>query len=437
MKPNRSVERGERAVAILNKAEQILSYEKYSDGLQLRRLVDLVHKQVPLLKVELIRQVLASRLTKERHIERPKYGLYRHTSYAGRSPTSDGRSETGDVAEAAPQKQRLSSTTLEGQLREILGRADMLPENPQDAVSGSELIQRVRSKLTDQFADASVRASISRLAHDSTSPVAKVQGSQGYYSRSHSKHNAAGSTDKISPLDRQLEEKFRAVLKRHLEVDSGQCCALLRHHTSAAKRPKGQNKWQFPDLVSLEWDKGLVADDRNQNLDPAMLRVMNALQGQPFTVTSHELKVTVSLPDLRSCFFQCLSNSRWAHKAQLSVAGDITDEALTDELRRLGESFGVAVVSYGLDESKLSEFPDAESIRRMDDGDIERLTKENQMHPTTISSGQERPSLDWGHINNVRSQNEDFQAVFGWMSYCLEHKEPYAFEDYRRRKTPT
>ena len=424
MKPKRNLEHGEKTEAILNKAEQILSCAKYSDGLRLHDLADLVHKQLPSLEIELIRPVLASKLVKERPIERPARGLYIHSMYPR---------ETGGADEPLPQKQRPSSMPLEGQLRQILDRPGILPENPRNAVSGSELIRRVRSKLTGQFVDDSVRASISRLAQDSTSSVAKVQGSQGYYYRAHTEHNATGSTAESSALDRQLEEKFRAVLKRHLEVDSGQYCALLKHHASAARKPKGQNKWKFPDLVSLEWDKVLNAQ-KGQKLDANMLKLMMALKEQPFTITSHELKVSVNSSDLRSCFFQCLSNSRWAHKAQLSVAIDITDEALADELRRLGESFGVAVVSYGLDEGQLSKLPDAERIRQMDDSTIEQLIKGTQMCPVTISSGQERPSLDWQHINDVRIQSEDLQSIFDWMSFCLEWEEPYTFEDYRKPK---
>jgi hypothetical protein len=54
-----------------------------------------------------------------------------------------------------------------------------------------------------------------------------------------------------------------------------------------------------------------------------------------------ELKTELTLTKVRESFFQCVSNSKWAHHAELAIAEPLTDAVLTEELRRLGAAYGV------------------------------------------------------------------------------------------------
>jgi hypothetical protein len=104
-------------------------------------------------------------------------------------------------------------------------------------------------------------------------------------------------------------------------------------HTKGARQPAGVNKWKFSDVVVLDWDVGEQREDAFV-LDRALLEVKRSLGEQPFRLSSVELKVELVLNNFREHFFQCVSNSKWAHMAHLVVASPISDALLATELRR-------------------------------------------------------------------------------------------------------
>lgn len=118
----------------------------------------------------------------------------------------------------------------------------------------------------------------------------------------------------------------------------------------------------------LEWDVG-EAKDAGFRLDPDLLEVKRSLGEQPFRLSSIELKVELSLADFRAAFFQCVSNSKWAHHAVLAVAAKIADKTLAEELRRLGSSYDVTVLTYGIAREALTDLPSASAILKMGEGE--------------------------------------------------------------------
>ena len=126
---------------------------------------------------------------------------------------------------------------------------------------------------------------------------------------------------------------------------------LFQSNILKRKTAAGINRWKFPDVVSVNWNVDLI--DEQGHFDADMADVMRGLGEQRFMITSTELKVAVTSSSLRSDFFQCVSNSKWAHNAQLAIATEVTDEVLSDELKRLGASYGVTIVSFGLNASAL------------------------------------------------------------------------------------
>jgi hypothetical protein len=113
---------------------------------------------------------------------------------------------------------------------------------------------------------------------------------------------------------------------------------MIVEHTKGLRQRAGINKWKFPDVVLLRWEVGSVTD-RGFRLDKDLLEVKRSLGEQPFRLTSAELKVELTASTLRESFFQCVSNSKWAHTAQLTVANRLIDEVVVEELRRLGASY--------------------------------------------------------------------------------------------------
>ncbi len=73
-------------------------------------------------------------------------------------------------------------STLREQLLRIL--PVVLPKSPAEAVTGTELLTRVREYLDRDYADSSIRQFFSIIAAEPDSPMARVNQGSGYYLRS-------------------------------------------------------------------------------------------------------------------------------------------------------------------------------------------------------------------------------------------------------------
>ena len=333
--------------------------------------------------------------------------------------------------------------SLVEQLRLVL--PDLLPEEPVNAVSGTELIGKVRDSITGDYADCSFRQAFSTLAGDPTSPLARLEGSHGYYRRPQPQmpQLIGGATDiehtssEPSPTSaagggrqNQSEEKFRALYSRYARWENR--FPLRVEHVAGQRQVAGVNKWKFPDLVVLDWDT-IETSDNAIGLDRSLLEVKRGLGERPFTLSSVELKVELSLGSFREHFFQCVSNSMWAHQACLAVAMPITDSLLGAELRRLGASYGVSVQTFGLTADIISKLPIASDILSMDDEAFEQLS--GGINPLMLAPGKVRPSLDWEHIRDMKAQSPDFVNLVDWVARCLRDSRSYPFESFMQLKS--
>ncbi len=315
---------------------------------------------------------------------------------------------------------------------------EILPDDPNNAINGTKLLAKVQEKLDDEYAENSIRQHFSTMSQEATSRIAKVSYGHGYYLRPDEStepeepapDDAAGEdeTQVADGRESQLEEKFRSIFIRYAEQSNQ--FAMHIEHTRAAHRAAGVNRWKFPDVVLLSWEVGEVVD-QGYRLDPNLLEVKTSLGEQPFVLQSVELKVGLTLSSFRENFFQCVSNSKWAHSACLAVANAITDKTLTDELRRLGSSYDVSVVSYGLSDALLESLPTATEILNLNDADFdERIASKITL--TRVSTANERAILDWEHIRDLRSQSTEFQHLFEWIAYCLSNKRAYKYNDFQQ-----
>ena len=316
----------------------------------------------------------------------------------------------------------MAMATLKEQLNRLL--PEVLNTEPANAVNGTSLLQLVRPKLEGEYSDNTLRTHFSVMSQDPTSAIAKIADGHGYYLRSLPGQVPIGrpaspffqAPESAGTRETQLEEKFRSIFMRHSE-QANQKFPMHVEHTRAARREAGVNQWKFPDVVLLGWGVGELTD-QGYRLDPNLLAVKTSLGEPPFSLESVELKVGLSLSSFRESFFQCVSNSKWAHGATLAIANTIDDKTLSDELRRLGASYDVSVVSYSLSSEVLESLPNAREIREMSDAEFDEKIAE-KISLVRISTGKERPALDWEHIGDLRSLSTDFQLLFEWVAYCF------------------
>lgn len=160
-----------------------------------------------------------------------------------------------------------------------------------------------------------------------------------------------------------------------------------------------------------------------------MLDVRRGLGEQPFLLTSVELKVDLSFSTFREFFFQCVSNSKWAHSAALVVACPVSDALLSKELRRLGTSYGVAISTFDFSRDELASLPSADELMKMTEEEFEKIAE--QRKDNTLTAGTVRPGLDWDHLQDLKTQSTAFSEIFGWIARCLRDSKPYTMRNYQ------
>lgn len=316
---------------------------------------------------------------------------------------------------------------------------DVLPDAPEKAIGGTELLKRLRKKgIPKSTTDDVLRNYFSWISKDPTSSIAKVDQGRGYYHRvTHddvdlrkkpSTETASLDTETAARAE-QREEKFRSLFM----LWSVQQRQLPMHleHTKAARQSAGLNRWKYPDVVSVRWEVSDTDENARAHVNAGarlnrdLLDVRRSLGDQPFRITSTELKVEITAPLLREYFFQCVSNSQWAHKAQLAIATNIADELVAEELRRLGTSYDVSVISFGLERDYLDNLPNAEQILKFGPERVEQEMA--NIIPKIVVSDRGRETLDWEHIRDLQNQHKQMKDLFSWISKCLTDYKAYEF----------
>lgn len=152
------------------------------------------------------------------------------------------------------------------------------------------------------------------------------------------------------------------------------CLTKTIYHENSKREKSGKNQWLHPDIVGVHFP----FDSYTENT----LKLFDILKVNPYKLYSFEMKICLSLANLRECFFQAVSNSSWAHEGYL-VALNISEEPeLIDEMRRLNNAFGIGII---------------------------RLDAEHFMQSEILLSSKERESLDWETINRLVDSNPHFK----------------------------
>ena len=110
--------------------------------------------------------------------------------------------------------------------------------------------------------------------------------------------------------------------------------------------------------------------------------IIDSLKENAIKVFSFEMKIGITISNLRECFFQAVSNSSWAHEGYLVALNYDEDEELLSEMRRLSAAFGIGFI---------------------------KLNPQNIEQSEMIIPAKPKDSVDWETINRLVEENSDFK----------------------------
>lgn len=324
--------------------------------------------------------------------------------------------------------------SLREHLRKLL--PEILPPAPKNAIKGTELIELVKLKLDQKYSDATLRYHFSIMSCDPSSPIAKVEHGQGYYLRTNTLTAMKSARHMLSPSQTTLGDtfgyttsneallranKFRSIVSQSTKTE-GKVPFILEH--TFGEEAQYEDLWKYPDLISVSWKVGV--NPSRSELDEDMLHLQRSFGSQPFTLKSMKMKLEIRSDTYREDFFQCLSNSRWAHYGELLIAAPIEDDNLINNLRSLGNEFGIGITSYGLPKEVLDDLSEPGAIQHFTEREIEGLFK--LINYQRISESRPRNELAWEQVNELRNSNAEIDSMFKWLSQSLEQGKVMPFE---------
>ena len=130
---------------------------------------------------------------------------------------------------------------------------DVLPDSPDEAIGGTELLKRLRKGgIPRQHSDDTLRNYFSWMSKDPTSTLAKVDQGRGYYCRSlHDREDLSpdpsersGTRDAEGRRADQREEKFRSLFM--LWSMQQRYFPMHLEHTEGSRRALGSTNGNTP-----------------------------------------------------------------------------------------------------------------------------------------------------------------------------------------------
>lgn len=244
--------------------------------------------------------------------------------------------------------------SLRDRLQEIL--PGILPASKAHAMKGTELIERVRAVLGDQYSERSYRSQFSMMALDPDSCLARVEKGQGYYlkdpERARDENSLQGMFDSEEEANRAGHDPYRKMLAfvARMQDAAGRGAFVYPVEEAAA--------WTHPDIVSVAWPPGYWEEgawvflrDREGGIPPASFK-------------SVCVAFAADIGENRGEFFRTLASGLWAQESELVLAGDELDAEAENELAQLAALYGVGVVHLPLREREMNLLPRADEIFR-------------------------------------------------------------------------
>lgn len=184
-----------------------------------------------------------------------------------------------------------------------------------------------------------------------------------------------------APINNTLNEHdLYPILMDYLKSEHQLYCLRIDEKRSKNNLGSGGNQWLHPDIVAME----PVAQQWHQYVKSCVLQG----GGQSVRLWSFEVKKTLTMGNVRKCFFQAVSNSSWASEGYL-VATSIADSRVEQELRMLSVLHGIGVILLSVNNPSESEL---------------------------LLPAKKRPEIDWQSVNRIVEENADFKDFIDLVS---------------------
>ncbi len=314
---------------------------------------------------------------------------------------------------------------------------EILPNSPKEAIKGTELIRLVRLKIDGEYSDASLRYHFSIMSCDPASPIAKVEKGQGYYRRTAPVPALSSAQQLISMTQGRLDDlngnatdvdnalnrmkKFRAIISVWCETN-GRFPFVFREPFSS-ESPIG-NLWKFPEMTLVDWEGTLKGEEEEAS---SMVKLKSKMGIPPFRLHNARLRIQPSHHGFREDIFQTLSASVWAQGAELFYAAPIEDEALAEAMRRLHATFGVGITTFGLNSEMLDDLPRPANILNAHPRETEALLE--RLDIVRVAAPRSKPHIDWLAIEAVRTDSQEVETLFNWITESMEEGTARPFSD--------
>ncbi len=167
------------------------------------------------------------------------------------------------------------------------------------------------------------------------------------------------------------EHDLYPLLIEFLKIELNLYCLRIDEKRSSNKRGPQGNHWLHPDIVAI------------QPLDLQWSELVRTCAkhaaGQNVKLWSFEVKKQLNGSNLRSSFFQAVSNSSWAHEGYL-VATELVNVEM-DELSMLSALHGIGFILLNI---------------------------KNPEKSTVLLPARSKAEADWQTINRIVQENKDF-----------------------------
>lgn len=181
-------------------------------------------------------------------------------------------------------------------------------------------------------------------------------------------------------------------------------------HENSTKAKKGYNKWIHPDIVGVYFS----FNDKLSDYEKVIINFQKDFSLTSIKLFSFEVKIRLTISNLREYYFQAVSNSSWANEGYL-VALKIDDEVI-EEARRLANSFGIGLIKIDIENIEEGEIiVPARFKKELDVDAMDRLAGENKDFAVFLQN-----IMDDNKIGKINSK---YDQVFDDSSYKEYLKE--------------
>jgi len=181
-------------------------------------------------------------------------------------------------------------------------------------------------------------------------------------------------------------------------------------HENSIRAKKGYNKWIHPDLVGVYFS----FNDKLSDYEKVIINFQKDFSLTSIKLFSFEVKIRLTIANLREYYFQAVSNSSWANEGYL-VALKIDDEVI-EEARRLVNSFGIGLIRIDIENIEEGEIVvPARFKKELDIDAMDRLAGENKDFSVFLQNVM--------NDNKIQTVNSKYDSVLDDIEYRNYMKE--------------